>query len=257
MDHPYNRRYGACTPEVLGRTIWGRRLLRIAPPGEHQPVEPVRRWTRRPRSLAPAAADRGGDHTELESIPTAVTTATSVRPCAPHPKLQASPVPNRQTGDAQALERIRTICLGFAGVEEAELQDRPLFRLGRRRFAIFNGATSPARLRWNSSGRSLHFLADPLELAPSSRIADSHHRPITVTAVVWLSPSMQPAPTGPRSPSYSPPPINRSPRPPPPPSRNRRSKRGPAGYSTFPSAIMDVAGRSACRYLGGSGILQE
>ena len=66
--------------------------------------------------------------------------------------------------DAVALERVRRICLGFAGAEEAELQSRPLFRVGRRRFAIFNGAGSPPRPRWSFSGRSLHFLTDPLEV---------------------------------------------------------------------------------------------
>ena len=66
--------------------------------------------------------------------------------------------------DDDALERVRRICFGFAGADEAELQGRPLFRVGRRRFAIFNGAGSPPRPRWNSSGRSLHFLTDPLEL---------------------------------------------------------------------------------------------
>jgi predicted DNA-binding protein (MmcQ/YjbR family) len=50
------------------------------------------------------------------------------------------------------------------GADEGELQDRPLFRVGRRRFAIFNGETSPARPRWSQSGRSLHFAAEPLEL---------------------------------------------------------------------------------------------
>jgi predicted DNA-binding protein (MmcQ/YjbR family) len=67
--------------------------------------------------------------------------------------------------DAAALDRIRLICHQFRGAEEGELQDRPLFRVGRRRFAIFNGCASPARRRWNSSGRSLHFLADPEEIA--------------------------------------------------------------------------------------------
>jgi predicted DNA-binding protein (MmcQ/YjbR family) len=66
--------------------------------------------------------------------------------------------------DAVALARIRRICFGFAGADEAELQSRPLFRVGKRRFAIFNGAGSPPRPRWNSSGRSLHFLTDPLEV---------------------------------------------------------------------------------------------
>ena len=66
--------------------------------------------------------------------------------------------------DRAALGHIRRICLGFPGAEEAELQGRPLFRVGRRRFALFNGAASPPRPRWSSSGRSLHFLADPLEI---------------------------------------------------------------------------------------------
>ena len=66
--------------------------------------------------------------------------------------------------DHVALERVRRICFGFARAEESELQGRPLFRVGKRRFAIFNGAVSPARPRWNASGRSLHFLTDPLEV---------------------------------------------------------------------------------------------
>jgi predicted DNA-binding protein (MmcQ/YjbR family) len=66
--------------------------------------------------------------------------------------------------DDLALRRVRAICRGFAGADEGELQNRPLFRVGRRRFAIFNGHTSPRRPRWNASGRSLHFVADPLEL---------------------------------------------------------------------------------------------
>ena len=66
--------------------------------------------------------------------------------------------------DEAVLGRIRAICGSFAGADEGELQDRPLFRVGRRRFAIFNGATSDQRARWADSGRSLHVLADPLEL---------------------------------------------------------------------------------------------
>src|SRR5258708_38667311 len=76
------------------------------------------------------------------------------------------------------LERVRRICLGFAGAEEAELQSRPLFRVGKRRFAIFNGAGSPPRPRWSSSGRSLHFLTDPLEveaLRQDRRFVSSPH----------------------------------------------------------------------------------
>jgi predicted DNA-binding protein (MmcQ/YjbR family) len=67
--------------------------------------------------------------------------------------------------DAVALDRIRLICTQFIGADEGELQDRPLFRVGRRRFAMFNGCSSPPRRRWRSSGRSLHFLADPDEIA--------------------------------------------------------------------------------------------
>ena len=80
--------------------------------------------------------------------------------------------------DRVALERVRRICFGFAGAEEAALQDRPLFRVGKRRFAIFNGVGSPPRPRWSSSGRSLHFLTDPLEteaLGQDGRFVPSPH----------------------------------------------------------------------------------
>jgi predicted DNA-binding protein (MmcQ/YjbR family) len=80
--------------------------------------------------------------------------------------------------DAIALARIRRICFTFAGAEEAELQSRPLFSVGKRRFAIFNGVSSPPRPRWNSSGRSLHFLTDPLEveaLGQDRRFGPSPH----------------------------------------------------------------------------------
>jgi predicted DNA-binding protein (MmcQ/YjbR family) len=80
--------------------------------------------------------------------------------------------------DIAALDRVRKICLRLPGTDEAELQDRPLFRVGRRRFALFNGQSSPNRPRWNSSGRSLHFLADPLELdalRQDGRFAASPH----------------------------------------------------------------------------------
>ena len=66
--------------------------------------------------------------------------------------------------DIAALDRVRKICLPLPDAAETELQGRPLFHVGRRRFALFNGQSSPRRPRWNSSGRSLHFLADPLEL---------------------------------------------------------------------------------------------
>ncbi len=66
-------------------------------------------------------------------------------------------------GDQQVLEKIRGICATFEGSAESLLQDRPLFHVGRRRFAIFNGDTSPSRPRWNAAGRSVHFLSDPAE----------------------------------------------------------------------------------------------
>ena len=65
--------------------------------------------------------------------------------------------------DEELLQHVRDICLAFEGADEGELQGRPLFRVGRRRFAIFNGLASPARARWSASGRSLHFLSDPAE----------------------------------------------------------------------------------------------
>jgi predicted DNA-binding protein (MmcQ/YjbR family) len=66
--------------------------------------------------------------------------------------------------DVATLARIRRICSGWPEVEETTLQDRPLFRVRRRRFAILNGATSPPRPRWQGFGLSLHVLADPVEL---------------------------------------------------------------------------------------------
>lgn len=87
-------------------------------------------------------------------------------------------VPDDAIIDKETLDRIRVICRRFAGADEGELQDRPLFRVGRRRFAIFNAVTSPPRPRWDSSGRSLHFVADPLEcdaLRHDGRFGESPH----------------------------------------------------------------------------------
>lgn len=69
----------------------------------------------------------------------------------------------RSNADARDLARIRRICVRFPEVEEAELQDRPLFRVRAKRFAIFNGELSPSRPRWREFGRSLHFVTDPEE----------------------------------------------------------------------------------------------
>jgi predicted DNA-binding protein (MmcQ/YjbR family) len=81
--------------------------------------------------------------------------------------------------DVEALARIQRVCLAFPGARQAELQGRPLFRVGRRRFAIFNGVGSPPRPRWDRSGRSLHFVTDPAErdaLRQDERfIASPHH----------------------------------------------------------------------------------
>ena len=80
--------------------------------------------------------------------------------------------------DDLILGHIRDICRKFAGTDEGELQNRPLFRVGSRRFAIFNGESSPPRPRWNSSGRSLHFASDPLErdaLRQDARFTPSPH----------------------------------------------------------------------------------
>jgi len=66
-------------------------------------------------------------------------------------------------GDEADLRRLRDICGRLPGVEEAELQGRPLFRVRRRRFAIYNGAGAPPRPRWAGAGRSLHLLTDPEE----------------------------------------------------------------------------------------------
>src|SRR3954471_24508816 len=80
--------------------------------------------------------------------------------------------------DEEALELIRKVCLAFPHAQEAELQGRPLFRVRRRRFAIFNGEGSPARPRWNGCGRSLHFLSSTAErnaLQQDRRFTPSPH----------------------------------------------------------------------------------
>jgi predicted DNA-binding protein (MmcQ/YjbR family) len=82
------------------------------------------------------------------------------------------------TEDDRDLAMIRSICLRFPEVEEAEFQSRPLFRVRTKRFAIFNGALSPPRPRWQSFGRSLHFVTEPEEgqaLRQDSRFAISPH----------------------------------------------------------------------------------
>jgi len=73
---------------------------------------------------------------------------------------------------------IRSVCARFPEAEEAELQDRPLFRVRSRRFAIVNLAASPPRPRWAGAGPSLHVLTDPAEwdaLCQDGRFARSPH----------------------------------------------------------------------------------
>jgi predicted DNA-binding protein (MmcQ/YjbR family) len=80
--------------------------------------------------------------------------------------------------DERDLSRIQRICLLFPEAEEAELQNRPLFRVRAKRFAIFNGGGSPPRPRWKEFGRSLHFVTDPQEreaLRQDPRFAISPH----------------------------------------------------------------------------------
>jgi predicted DNA-binding protein (MmcQ/YjbR family) len=80
--------------------------------------------------------------------------------------------------DEEALARVRQVCQSMPRADEGELQNRPLFRVGNRRFALFNGVGSPPRPRWMGSGRSLHFLADPLDidaLRQDARFGPSPH----------------------------------------------------------------------------------
>lgn len=82
------------------------------------------------------------------------------------------------TDDDRDLSLIRAICLRFPESEEAELQNRPLFRVRTRRFALFNGNGSRPRPRWSGFGRSLHFVTDPQEreaLRQDPRFAVSAH----------------------------------------------------------------------------------
>ena len=76
------------------------------------------------------------------------------------------------------LEKIRAICSRFPEAEEGLLQDRPLFHVRRRRFAILNDASAPFRKRWDDIGASLHFMTDPAQrpgLERDSRFTLSPH----------------------------------------------------------------------------------
>lgn len=80
--------------------------------------------------------------------------------------------------EAASLDRIRGICARFPETEEGLLQDRPLFHVRRRRFAILNGDASPPRMRWAAFGSSLHFANDPdhaRRLLSDPRFRESPH----------------------------------------------------------------------------------
>jgi hypothetical protein len=99
--------------------------------------------------------------------------------------------------DDTTLARIRVLCSEFPEAAEARLQGRPLFHVRRRRFAIFNGDTSPVHRRWQAFGRSLHVVADAaqhLRLQGDSRFRPSPHHgfrgwlavDVTPTAIAWV-----------------------------------------------------------------------
>lgn len=76
------------------------------------------------------------------------------------------------------LVRIRVVCARFPEAEEGVIQDRPLFHVRRRRFAILNSPDAPYRKRWKDFGRSLHFMTDPIRrsvLQGDSRFRVSPH----------------------------------------------------------------------------------
>src|SRR5262249_4574521 len=105
----------------------------------------------RARSRAAAAVGRRAMHTRFSGRGPSIARAyDSYRPIV-------------HDGDELDLSRIRQICFRFPEVEEAILQDRPLFRVRHKRFALFNGTLSPPRPRWQAFGRSLHFVTEPGE----------------------------------------------------------------------------------------------
>jgi predicted DNA-binding protein (MmcQ/YjbR family) len=92
--------------------------------------------------------------------------------------IRVSSVSAPERDDARVLARIRAVCLRLPDADEATLQDRPLFHVHRKRFALFNGLTSPPRPRWAGSGRSVHFATDPHEreaLGQDARFSVSPH----------------------------------------------------------------------------------
>ncbi len=93
--------------------------------------------------------------------------------------------------DDTALARIRALCSQFPDAAEGMLQDRPLFHVRRRRFAIFNGDRSPSRRRWQDFGRSLHLATDPqqrLILQADARFVPSPHHGFRGWMAIDLTP---------------------------------------------------------------------
>ena len=89
------------------------------------------------------------------------------------------------------LERIRLICVRFPEAQESTLQDRPMFHVRRRRFAILNADGAPFRKRWAEFGPSLHFMTDPLQrpvLGGDPRISTSPHHGFRG----WMAIDLQP-----------------------------------------------------------------
>ena len=78
----------------------------------------------------------------------------------------------------QYLENLRHICARFPEAQEDTLQDRPMFHVRRRRFAILNSETFPYRKRWATSGDSLHFATDEqlrTTLSSDTFFSSPHH----------------------------------------------------------------------------------
>ena len=81
-------------------------------------------------------------------------------------------------GDERVLTWLRGVCLALPETSETTLQDRPLFIVRRRRFALLNGTSSPRRPRWDGCDRSVHLLIEPDErdaFAADPRFAPSPH----------------------------------------------------------------------------------
>ena len=78
--------------------------------------------------------------------------------------------------DERHIARLRAICLALPETEEVlSPQGRPLFRVRHRRFALYNGDSTPPRKRWLGWPPSLHFLSEAAEREALN--ADRRFRP--------------------------------------------------------------------------------